>query len=71
MVLMFIILGTFPVQGAIPRSNKKNPFEVFAREPDCGCVPGSNVFSLGIVCCLIRTQGCRNNNEDIYSTRTQ
>ena len=26
---------------------------------------------VGIVRSLIRTQGCRNNNEDIYSTRTQ
>ena len=26
---------------------------------------------VGIVCRLIRTQGYRNNNEDIYSTRTQ
>ena len=34
--LMLIILGTLTVQGAIPRSNKKNPLQVFARQP-CEC----------------------------------
>ena len=29
--LMLIILGTFAVQGAIPKNKKKNPLEVFAR----------------------------------------
>ena len=31
LVLMLIILGTLTVQGAAPRSNEKNPSEVFAR----------------------------------------
>ena len=30
--LMLIILGTFAVQGAIPKNKKKNPFEVSARQ---------------------------------------
>ena len=30
--LMLIILGTFTVQGAIPKNKKKNPFEVSARQ---------------------------------------
>ena len=34
--LMLIILGTLTVQGAIPRNNKKNPSEVFARQI-CEC----------------------------------
>ena len=32
LVLMLIILGNLAVQGAIPRNNKKNPLEVFARQ---------------------------------------
>ena len=32
LILTLIILGTLTVQGAIPRNNKKNPFEVFARQ---------------------------------------
>ncbi len=33
LVMMLIILGTLTVQGAIPRNKKKNPLEVFARQP--------------------------------------
>ena len=35
--LMLIILGTLTVQGALPRNNKKNPLQVFARQPPCEC----------------------------------
>ena len=33
LVMMLNILGTLTAQGAIPRNNKKNPLEVFARQP--------------------------------------
>ena len=33
LVLMLLILGTLAIQGEIPRNNKKNPLEVFARQP--------------------------------------
>ena len=33
LVLMLLILGTLAIQGGIPRNNKKNPLEVFARQP--------------------------------------
>ena len=34
LVMMLIILGTLTVQGAIPRNKKRNPLEVFARQPE-------------------------------------
>ena len=36
LVLMLIILGTLAAQGAFPRNNKKNPGEVFVRQPGSG-----------------------------------
>ena len=32
LILMLIIVGTLTVEGAVPRNNKKNPLDVFARQ---------------------------------------
>ena len=48
LVLMSIILGTVTVQGAFPRHKKKNPLEVFARQPrECFFGP---LMTMSIVC---------------------